>query len=156
LRQVANSLKHSGDGMALAHAVREITEMLDEAGIGVVDLVGRSYDPGIVPEVLEVQIDPDLPEGSSIIEETVFPTVISPSSREASESVEKCLNFAHERGLLKFFHQIPCFLPWIHLNTKLFSTLRIPRPGFLSSGSCFHATKFSSSAICIWSLMASL
>jgi hypothetical protein len=42
--------------MALAHAVREITEMLDEAGI-------------------EVQIDPDLPEGSSVIEETVFPTV---------------------------------------------------------------------------------
>jgi hypothetical protein len=61
--------------MALAHAVREITEMLDEAGIGVVDLVGRNYDPGIVPEVLEVQIDPDLPEGSSVIEETVFPTV---------------------------------------------------------------------------------
>ena len=54
--------------MALAHAVREITEMLDEAGIGVVDLVGRNYDPGIVPEVLEVQIDPDLPEGSSVIE----------------------------------------------------------------------------------------
>jgi len=75
LRQVANSLKHSGDGMVLAHAVREITEMLDEAGIGVMDLVGRSYDPGIVPEVLEVQIDQDLPEGSSVIEETVFPTI---------------------------------------------------------------------------------
>ena len=75
LRQLANSLKHSGDGMALAHAVREITELLDEAGIGVVDLVGRSYDPGIVPEVLEVQIDPELPEGSSVIDETVSPTV---------------------------------------------------------------------------------
>lgn len=61
--------------MSLTHAVREITEILDEAGIGVLDLAGRSYDPGMVPEVLEVQIDPDLPEGSAVIDETVSPTV---------------------------------------------------------------------------------
>jgi hypothetical protein len=72
---VANSLKHSADGMVLAHAVRAITEMLNEAGIEVVDLVGKTYDPGIVPEVLDVQIDPNLPEGSAVISETVSPTV---------------------------------------------------------------------------------
>ena len=75
LGQLANSLKHSNDGMVVARAVREIAEMLDEAGIGVIDLVGRSYDPGIVPEVLEVHIDPGLPEGSAVIDETVSPTV---------------------------------------------------------------------------------
>jgi len=75
LERLANSLKHSNDGMVLARAVREITEMLAEAGIGVVDLVGRNYDPGIVPEVLEVHIDPGLPEESAVIDETVSPTV---------------------------------------------------------------------------------
>jgi len=75
LERLANSLKHSNDGMVLARAVREITEMLAEAGIGVLDLVGRNYDPGIVPEVLEVHLDPDMPEGSSVIDETVSPTI---------------------------------------------------------------------------------
>jgi hypothetical protein len=33
------------------------------------------YDPGLVPEVIEVRQDATLPDGHSVIEETIAPTV---------------------------------------------------------------------------------
>jgi hypothetical protein len=36
---------------------------------------GRPYDPGMVPEVVDVREDQGLPDGHAIIEETVAPTV---------------------------------------------------------------------------------
>ena len=44
-------------------------------GIEVVDFSGRPYDPGMVPEVVEVREDQGLPDGHAIIDETVAPTV---------------------------------------------------------------------------------
>ena len=53
-----------------------LTDTLLQMGIEVVDFVGRAYDPGIAPEVIEVLEDPDLVDGHAIIEETIVPTVI--------------------------------------------------------------------------------
>jgi len=44
-------------------------------GIEVVDFSGRPYDPGMVPDVVEVREDQGLQDGYAIIEETIAPTV---------------------------------------------------------------------------------
>ena len=76
LGRLADSLKQTNNRMALVRAVRQITEILSEAGIEVVDFIGRNYDPGMVPEVLEVRDDPDIPEETAVIDETVSPTIM--------------------------------------------------------------------------------
>ena len=63
------------EGQALRHASRRITEILGSIDIQTVDFAGRSYDPGMVPEVIEVREDQALPNGHSVIAETVAPTV---------------------------------------------------------------------------------
>jgi len=75
LSLIAEVLKDSNQGPALRHAVRRITETLKGMGIEVVDFVGRPYDPGMVPEVVEVREDEGLPDGRAIIDETIAPTV---------------------------------------------------------------------------------
>jgi hypothetical protein len=64
-----------GEGQALRHASRRITEILGSIGIQTVDFAGRRYDPGMVPEVIEVREDQALPDGLSVIAETITPTV---------------------------------------------------------------------------------
>ena len=75
LSLIAEVLRDSSEGAGLRHAVRRITETLKEMGIEVVDFAGRPYDPGMVPEVVEVREDQGLPEGHAIIDETIAPTV---------------------------------------------------------------------------------
>jgi hypothetical protein len=75
LSLIAEVLRDSGEGAGLRHAVRRITETLKGMGIEVVDFAGRRYDPGMVPEVVEVREDQGLPEGHAIIDETIAPTV---------------------------------------------------------------------------------
>jgi hypothetical protein len=46
--------------------------------IAIVDFVGRPYDAGMAPDVVdvvEVQEDPEFQEGRVIVEETISPTV---------------------------------------------------------------------------------
>ncbi len=76
LSRIAELLKDSSEGVGLRHAVRRITETLEGMGIEVIDLAGRTYDPGMVPEVVEVGEDQGLPDGQAVIDETVAPTVI--------------------------------------------------------------------------------
>ena len=76
LSQIADSLTNSSETARLLHAVRRISDALKEIGIEVVNLAGRNYDPGMVPEVIEVQEDQTLPTGLLVIAETVEPTVI--------------------------------------------------------------------------------
>jgi hypothetical protein len=64
------------DRLVLDRAARCLNEILNSIGIRTIDFAGTAYDPGIVPEVLEVQIDPALPQDTSLIEETVSPTVM--------------------------------------------------------------------------------
>ena len=75
LSLIAELLKDSNHGAGLRHAVRRITETLKGIGVEVVDLVGRPYDPGMVPEVVDVREDQGLPDGHATIGETVAPTV---------------------------------------------------------------------------------
>jgi len=75
LSRTGELLRDSNEGAGIRHAVRRITETLKGMGIEVVDFSGRPYDPGMVPEVLEVREDHGLPDGHAIIDETVAPTV---------------------------------------------------------------------------------
>ena len=75
LSLIAELLKDSTQGPGLRHAVRRITETLKGMGIEAVDFVGRPYDAGMVPEVVDVREDQGLPEGRAIIDETIAPTV---------------------------------------------------------------------------------
>jgi hypothetical protein len=75
LRRIAELVKDSKEGSGLRHAVRRITETLEVMGIEVVDFAGRTYDPGMVPEVVEVREDQGLPDGLAVIGETIAPTV---------------------------------------------------------------------------------
>ncbi len=75
LSVMAELLKDSNHGAGLRHTVRRITESLKGMGIEVIDFSGRPYDPGMVPEVIEVRNDQGLPDGHAIIDETIAPTV---------------------------------------------------------------------------------
>ncbi|MDP2605013.1 MAG: hypothetical protein Q8S00_20905 [Deltaproteobacteria bacterium] len=75
LSLIAELLRDNNEGAGLRHAVRRITETLKGMGIEVVDFAGRPYDPGMVPEVVEVREDQRLPDGHAVIEETIAPTV---------------------------------------------------------------------------------
>ena len=63
------------DRLALDRAVRRLNEILNSVGLQIIDFAGTAYDPGIVPEVIDVQIDSTFPTGTSLIDETVLPTV---------------------------------------------------------------------------------
>jgi hypothetical protein len=64
------------DRLVLDRTARRLNEILNSVGIRTIDFAGEEYDPGIVPEVLEVQIDPTLHQDSTFIDETVLPTII--------------------------------------------------------------------------------
>jgi len=76
LRRLGEHLRDSNTGSGLRHAVRLITDTLSKMGIEVLDFAGRTYDPGMTPEVVEVKNDGTLPVGHAIIDETIAPTVI--------------------------------------------------------------------------------
>ena len=75
LKRIAESAKESNERSGLRHAVRRITETLEGMGFRVVAFSGRIYDPGMAPEVVEVREDATLPDGHTMIHETVAPTV---------------------------------------------------------------------------------
>ncbi|MBU1207206.1 MAG: hypothetical protein KKH04_09805 [Proteobacteria bacterium] len=76
LRRLAEQVGDANAGSVLRHVIRRITEILEDMGIEVVDFVGRTYDPGMVSEVVEVREDQALLDGDAIIDETIAPTVI--------------------------------------------------------------------------------
>lgn len=56
LSRIAELLKDSSEGMALRHVAQSINEALNVIDIEIVDFAGRIYDPGMVPEVVEVRL----------------------------------------------------------------------------------------------------
>lgn len=62
-------------GAGLRYAFRRLNEILRGTEVEVVDLTGRAYDPGMVPEVVEIRDDLDLPSGHSVVDETIAPTL---------------------------------------------------------------------------------
>jgi hypothetical protein len=75
LSQLGELQKDSSDGASLRHAAHRITETLNAIGIEIIDFAGRIYDPGLVPEVVEIRQDETIPDGHAVIEETIAPTV---------------------------------------------------------------------------------
>jgi hypothetical protein len=75
LGRIADLLTDSNEAVGLRHATRRITEELNAIGIRVLDFAGRSYNPGLVPVVVEVHEDDGLPDEHSIVAETISPTV---------------------------------------------------------------------------------
>ncbi len=55
--------------------MRQLSKVLEELKISVVDLAGRPYDSGMIQEVLEVLDDPELLGGQQVIAETISPTI---------------------------------------------------------------------------------
>jgi hypothetical protein len=75
LGRIAELWKDSTEAAGLRHAARRIAEALSAVGMEILDFSGRPYDPGLVPEVVEVLDDKGLPEGQTIVEETISPTL---------------------------------------------------------------------------------
>lgn len=75
LRRYVESLGEATEGVSLRYSMRQLSKVLEELKIAVVDLAGCHYDSGMIQEVLEVLDDPELPRGQQIIAETISPTV---------------------------------------------------------------------------------
>jgi hypothetical protein len=75
LGKLAESQKDSNEGADLRRAVRHIAETLNAMEIEIIDFADRIYDPGLVPEVVEVRLDDTISDGLAVVEETIAPTV---------------------------------------------------------------------------------
>lgn len=75
LRRYVDSLGETAEPVGLRYSMRQLSRVLDELKISVVDLAGRPYDSGMIQEVVEVLEDPELLAGQQVIAETISPTV---------------------------------------------------------------------------------
>jgi hypothetical protein len=75
LKRYVDSLGEVTEAVSLRYSIRQLTRLLDELRIAVVDLTGHPYDSGMIQEVLEVLDDSELLAGEQIIAETISPTV---------------------------------------------------------------------------------
>lgn len=68
----------SGDTVPAAwrHAARRLGDFLAKQGFTVLDLTGRSYDPGLAVLVVDVVEDPGVPTDQAVIEEMLAPIVL--------------------------------------------------------------------------------
>ena len=76
LRKIAEGRIERDDTAGMRHVVRSISDALSGMGVEIIDFAGRAYDPGLVPEVVEVRLDDTLSQGRAIIHETISPTVM--------------------------------------------------------------------------------
>jgi hypothetical protein len=75
LQRIAASPDTHNRSAACNRSFRAIAALLAEQGIRFEDYCGRSYDPGMAPEVLDAFEDLDMSPGAARIDETVSPTV---------------------------------------------------------------------------------
>lgn len=75
LKRYVESLGEAAEGVSLRYSMRQLSRVLDELKIAVVDLAGCPYDSGMIQEVVEVLDDPELLSGQQVIAETISPTV---------------------------------------------------------------------------------
>jgi len=74
LRRHADSLGET-DAVSLRYSIRQLSRLLDDLNVQIVDLAGRPYDPGMIQEVVEVIDDPEMFAGRRVIAETILPTI---------------------------------------------------------------------------------
>ena len=70
------SFVYANDRLILERAARCLNEILSQLGVRSIDFAGTAYDPGMAPEVLDVQVDDTFPHDASVIDETISPTVM--------------------------------------------------------------------------------
>lgn len=58
------------------HVARKMDNFLAELEFTVLDVAGRTYEPGLSVEVLDTIEDPTVPEGEAVVDETVDPIVL--------------------------------------------------------------------------------
>ena len=75
LRKISEQTSSTGEGASLRHVVRRLTEVLTRIGFEALDFAGRTHDPGMAPEVVEVVEDSTLEGKPGVVEETIAPTV---------------------------------------------------------------------------------
>lgn len=75
LRRLGEKAEDGSFASGLRYASRQLNEILRRIEVEAVDLSGQPYDPGMAPEVVEIRDDLDLPSGSSVIDETIAPTI---------------------------------------------------------------------------------
>ena len=74
LEQLVAAASDSGQAGALRRICRKLQAAVSETGIETVDMVGRRYDPGMAPDVLDVEFD----SGAvyDVVAATVEPTLL--------------------------------------------------------------------------------
>jgi hypothetical protein len=76
LDQLAAELVDRAHAAAARRIARQLRASLDEAGIEIVDYVGRGYDAGMAPEVIDIQFVKGAEPTADIVSETIEPTLI--------------------------------------------------------------------------------
>jgi hypothetical protein len=76
LDQLAAALVDRAQAAAARRIARQLRASLDVVGIETVDYVGRGYDAGMAPEVIDIQVVKALEPRGDIVSETLEPTII--------------------------------------------------------------------------------
>ena len=75
LGRYIESLEDKQEVVSLRYSLRQLSRVLDELEVAIIDLTGSPYDAGMIQEVVEVVDDPALAVGEEFVAETITPTV---------------------------------------------------------------------------------
>ena len=75
LGRYVETLGEKQEAVSLRYSIRQLSRVLDELQVSIIDLTGKTYDSGMIQEVVDVVDDASLPAGKQLISETVSPTV---------------------------------------------------------------------------------
>ena len=75
LTTLGKALEVSGAG-PLRHGLRKIDDFLKQCELEVRNMTGQPFDAGLAVRVIDTIDDPDLAEGSLVIDETLSPMVL--------------------------------------------------------------------------------
>ena len=76
LEQLAELLVDRIQSASARRIARQIRAGLAEIDVEIIDYAGRPYDPGMVPEVLDVQLVDGVADVGDTVSETIEPTLV--------------------------------------------------------------------------------
>lgn len=76
LEQMETLLIDKAQSAAVRRIVRKIREALSEVDIEIIDYVGQPYDPGMLPEVLDIETVESAEGQGDFVAETIEPTLL--------------------------------------------------------------------------------
>ena len=65
----------SSENTSTRYSIRQISRVLSNLEITILDHTGRPYEAGLIEDVVDIVEDPALPIGQQVIEEVVSPTI---------------------------------------------------------------------------------